>query len=450
MILYHSDMSSPQPKNVAIIGGGFTGLTAAYALSKQGIRVTVYEREPVLGGLVAGFSLLGVSIEKAYHFFYKTDWHLLGLAEELGLGDRAVFYPSSIATYYQGKLYPFMTAKDLLTFSPLPFWDRIRTGLVAVYLQRLKNWQPLSRVTAHDWLMRWAGRKTTEVIWEPLLKGKFNKYYQTIAMSWLWRRIQIRAVSKERGQAGERLGYFRGGFVSLVTALETEIRQRGGTFVLRQGIERVESAADGRPQLVINGEHHVYDAVLATVPSPVFAKLIAGNAGVSASYLEQLRSIDYLGAVIMVFATDRIISPYFWHNINDSAVPFLVLLSTSALTGTEFFGGKHVYYIGAYVPAEHRYFSEEPAAIMREWKDGLQRMFPDFDESTILEEHLFRFKDAQHIVGTDYAAKIPAYQSPVPQVYLANFSQIFPDDRGTNYAIEEGKKVASLIAKNLD
>lgn len=440
-------MSMQQQKRVAIIGGGFAGLSAAYHLGKSGVSVTLYEREGNLGGLAGGFSLLRMPLEKAYHFFYKTDRHLLGLAEELGIGDRATFYTSSVATYYGGKLYPFMTAKDLLTFTPLPLFDRIRFGVSALYLQFLKDWKPLSRVTAYEWLKKWAGAKVTEVIWEPLLRGKFNKYYKDIAMSWLWRRIQIRAVSKDKD--GEKLGYFHGGFVALIDALEKKIMALGGTIVLNQGIDCIETSSGGAV-VVVNGKKEQFDAVIATTPSPVFARLIESNESVPREYLATLESIDYLGAVVMVFATDTMISPYFWHNINDPKIPFLVLLSTSALTGTAAFQGKHIYYIGAYVPTEHRYFSESGQTIMQEWKDGLKSMFPDFDERHILEEQLFRFKDAQHIVGTDYRGKIPAYQSPVPHVYLSNFSQIFPDDRGTNYAIEEGKKVATLVLSNLN
>ncbi len=435
-----------QKKRVAIIGGGFAGLSTAYYLGKAGVSVTLYEREETLGGLAGGFSLLGMPLEKAYHFFYKGDQHLLGLAKELGIGEKAAFYKSSTGTYFGGRLYPFMTAKDLLTFTPLPFLDRIRFGVSALYLQFLKNWMPLSRVTAYDWLLKWAGPKVTEVIWEPLLRGKFNKYYKDIAMSWLWRRIQIRAVSKDK--EGEMLGYFHGGFMTIVDALAEKIKSFGGMIITKQGIDRIVKSENGAI-LVVDGKREQFDAIVATIPSPAFARLIENNAGVTEDYTKQLRSIDYLGAVVMVFATDQLISPYFWHNINDTTVPFLVLLSTSALTGTAAFQGKHIYYIGAYVPAEHRYFSESPETIMQEWKEGLRTMFPHFDESQILEEQLFRFKDAQHIVGTDYIEKIPAYQSPVPHVYLANFSQIFPDDRGTNYAIEEGKKITELVLQNL-
>ena len=78
---------------------------------------------------------------------------------------------------------------------------------------------------------------------------------------------------------------------------------------------------------------------------------------------------------------------------------------------------------------------------------GIQKMFPDFDEQKIEESHIFRFKDAQHIVGVDYPSRIPDYETKIPGVYLANFSQIFPNDRGTNYAVDEGNKMADRILK---
>ena len=87
---------------------------------------------------------------------------------------------------------------------------------------------------------------------------------------------------------------------------------------------------------------------------------------------------------------------------------------------------------------------------MSEWKDALKKMYPAFDRSLIADERLFRFRNAQHIVGTDYDSKIVPYESPIKNVYISNFSQIYPDDRGTNYAVEEGNKVSALVLKALE
>ena len=99
---------------IGIIGGGFTGLTAAYRLAQKGCRVTIFEASGDLGGLAAGFTLAGHPLEKAYHFLYKTDEHILALVEELGLSDKLAYHRSSVSTYYDGVLYPMMTPIDAM------------------------------------------------------------------------------------------------------------------------------------------------------------------------------------------------------------------------------------------------------------------------------------------------------------------------------------------------
>ena len=72
-------------KSIAIVGAGFTGLTAAYELVKNGVDVTIYESSNDLGGLAGGFKMCGAPLEKTYHFIYKTDKHMFALLKELKL-----------------------------------------------------------------------------------------------------------------------------------------------------------------------------------------------------------------------------------------------------------------------------------------------------------------------------------------------------------------------------
>ena len=149
---------------IGIIGGGLTGLTTAYRLTQSDCNVTILEASADVGGLASGFALAGFSVEKAYHFLYKTDEHILDLIDELGIGQKLKYFPSSVSTYYGGVLYPMMTPIDLIRFTPLSFVDRIRAGVTVLWLQRVPNWRRLSGVTALDWLRKWAGRRVTDVI----------------------------------------------------------------------------------------------------------------------------------------------------------------------------------------------------------------------------------------------------------------------------------------------
>jgi len=215
-------MAKEGGKTVAIIGAGYTGLVTAYRLAQSGKKVTVLEYSGMLGGLASGFTVEGAPLERAYHHLFKTDTDIIQMAAELGIGDALQWHDSSVSLYYDGVLYPFKGALDLVRFKPLSLINRIRAGLVVLYLQQTKNWKKFQHVSAYDWMLRAAGKQVTEVIWEPLLKGKFDKYYDKVSMAWLWARIHVRAQSREAG--GEKLGYFDGGFQVFTDALVSRLR----------------------------------------------------------------------------------------------------------------------------------------------------------------------------------------------------------------------------------
>ena len=436
--------SNSTKRSIAIIGGGYTGLVAAYELAKAGHKVTIFERGHTLGGLAGGFTIAGSPLEKAYHHLFKTDTDIISLTEELGISDRLEWHDSSVAIYYDNHLYPFVTPLDLARFKPLSFINRVRAGLVVLYLQKTKNWQQFTKVSAYSWMRKWAGKQVCDVIWEPLLKGKFDAYYDKVSMAWLWARIHIRANSKEKGDTGEKLGSFNGGFQAFTDALVSKLKDHDVVIRTDVMIERLDNDTSEKPQVVIDGKAETFDQIIATTPSGVFGHLVADNKHVEKSYLNQLQSINYLGAALLIFSSDQDISPYYWHNINDMNLPFLVFINHTKLIDKAHYNGKNVYYIGAYLPHDHKLFTMPDDELKTLWFDSLQKVFPDFDRNQIDEKYIFRFKNAQHIVDENYAAKIPDYKTPVPHVFLANFSQIYPEDRGTNYAVREGSNIAKL------
>jgi protoporphyrinogen oxidase len=257
-------------------------------------------------------------------------------------------------------------------------------------------------------------------------------------MAWFWARLHVRANS--RGRGGEQLGYLRGGFNVITTALEKELRRRG--VVIRTGATVEKITADHTA--VIQGETVPFDYCLFTGPSPALAGLLPDSASLR-DYAAQLRGIEYLGAVCLVFTSDQNLGDYYWINVNEPDAPFLVFLNHTRLVDKSTYGGQHVYYLGAYLPPEGRTFLLPDDELAGLWLGYLQKMFPEFDAGRLRERHIFRFRAAQHIVDTAYAEKIPAYRTPLPGVFLANYSQIFPEDRGTNYAVREGEKLAALM-----
>lgn len=431
-------------ESVVIIGAGYTGLVAALRLAEKGKKVTILERSDVVGGLASDFKVEGSSLERAYHHLFKTDTHIINLANALGVGDKLLWHPSSVALFYCGRLYPFKGALDLIKFTPLSIVNRIRAGLVVLYLQRTSNWKQFQKISAYEWMLKHAGKQVTEVIWEPLLKGKFDKFYNKVSMAWLWARIHVRAQSREKG--GEKLGYFEGGFQTFTNALVKKVEDLG--VVIRTGTEitSINSGPGGAVEINFSdGTTEEYDQSIVTTPSHVFAKLIANNPSISSEYLSKLNDIDYLGARLLIFSSEQDISPYYWHNINDLDLPFLAFIHHTKFINKKNYGGKYIYYLATYVPHDHELFTCDDETLENKWLSGLKVIFPEFDKNKIREKHFFRFANAQHIVDTGYTAKLPGHETPIANVYLSNFSQIYPEDRGTNYAVREGEKIASLL-----
>ncbi len=439
-------------RKFGIIGGGITGLTAAYRLVQAGHDVTIFEASDALGGLAAGFDLAGHRVERAYHFLYKTDEYILALCEELGIKDALAFHKSSVSTYYDGKLYPMMSPVDLIKFTPLSFINRIRAGVTVLWLQRVKDWRKLEKITALEWLRKYAGRQVTDVIWEPLLRGKFDRYFDKVTMSWLWGRVVQRVDSRDAKLGGEALGYFKGGFKVITDKLIEPIAAGGGKFRMQTPVRQIahDEAADQVIVTTAAGEER-FDRVLATVPSDVLAKMIGAYESRDPEFFSRLRSIDYLDAVLQVFATRQKLTDYYWHNINTPNAPFVVFLSLTELVGSQQYDGLNIYYIGAYVPREHAYMTGDPADVKARWYAELQKIFPHFDQSQIVDEALFRMRNAQHIVDIGFEQnKLPPHQTPCRGLLMCNFSQIYPMDRGTNYAVRDGNRMAERLLASLD
>ena len=93
---------------IAILGAGIGGMSAAYDLAKAGHEVTILEGSGAPGGLAGGFKEPGwqSSVERFYHHWFQTDSHILGLMDELGLRSKVFFPRPKTVMYYKEKFYP--------------------------------------------------------------------------------------------------------------------------------------------------------------------------------------------------------------------------------------------------------------------------------------------------------------------------------------------------------
>lgn len=416
--------------NIAIIGGGITGLTAAYELTKRGEKVAIFEKDTLLGGLANGFQnpSWDWKLEKTYHHFFTNDHNIIGLAKELGMRRDLMTLSPITSIYWNHGQYPFDTPKTILQFPGLTVFNRLRTGFTAAVMKCNPWWQPLEHMTARHVFQTINGMEAWNVIWEPLLSGKFGPYADDIAASWLWARLYKRTP---------RLGYFLGGFAHFVEVLALAVKKQGGTIHTGTSVTRI---VQKNGTFIINKT--TYDAVLLTVPSTIAITLV----DFPHAYIDRVSSIPHLWAQTLILETEKpILEKTYWLNINDQSFPFLAVVAHTNMIDKKKYGNNHITYIGNYLPDDHPFLTMTKEELLKKFMPYLKKINPRFQQVSIRHSYLFTVPNAQPVHTKNYSRRAPALQTPIPHMYLANLDSIYPWDRGTNYAVALGQKAATTI-----
>lgn len=428
-------MSTPDSRiSTGILGGGALGLGAALRLAQAGRRVTLIEREPQLGGLAAGFSVgpnPAVTLEKFYHHIFRTDTTIIGFIRELGLEDRLIWGRPNTSTLSNGRIVSLGTIPDLLKLPLLGPVDRFRFLAGMAFLKAIPNEKIFAGWTAARWMPRLMGRRVYQVMWEPILRGKFGARADDIAMSWLWSRVHERSLA---------LGYLRGGFQQLYDAFGARIEALGGTVLTGTAASAIHAADGSVSVTTATGEHHQFDQLLVTLPSRLFAQLAPG---LPQDFVARYPGPDHFGAHVLVLGLDRPLVPdVYWLNINDRDLPFLALVEHTNLMPAADYGGLHLVYLGNYLPMDHPLFGQSDDEILTSYLAAIRRIRPDLDPSWVKQHWVFRAPYAQPIVTTSYLDSLPPHRTPLPGVFLANMAHVYPQDRGQNYSLRLGQRMA--------
>jgi protoporphyrinogen oxidase len=419
----------------AVVGAGYAGLSAAYDLARAGHEVVIYEASDKPGGLAVGFKEPNWdwAVEGYYHHWFASDEHMLGLIDELGLSEKVLFPRPYTVMMHKGKWYPFDSILQALLYPGLGWGiNKVRFGLVGLYLRLTNNWQAMEKTTVDSWMRKWAGNKVYETMWEPMMKGKFGPHYKDVNMAWMWARMHART---------SRLGTYVGGFQAFTDDMINVLAELGIEIRLESPVKEITDNLE----IISDANKEKFDRVLVTTAPGLLSKMVPA---LPESYQSGLKDLKSMGAIVLTLSISKQLSTqgYYWYNIpKDQGYPFLAVVEHTNYLSPDYFGGDHIIYCGDYRDADHPYFEMTKEQIMEEFLPPLKRINPDFDPSWVKKSWLYRTEYAQPVPEMNHSKRIPPIQTPIKGLYFASMSQVYPWDRGTNFAVEIGRRAAGMM-----
>lgn len=427
-------------KKITIIGGGITGLSAAYLAVNDGWEVKVLEGSAQPGGLLGTFQIGGNRLEHYYHHYFNSDAELLWLLRELKISDKVELRKTTMGIFQNNKIYDFNSPKDLLKFSPLGIMDKVRFLLTSIYLSKLANWEKWESVSALEWFYKYAGENVTDLIWRPLLEIKFGSYADNVPAAWMVGRLKQRLNSRKGIE--EQLGYIKGSFQTLTETLVKRLKTQGVKIILNAQVEKL-LIKDNKLYAAETTKGIFNDGLfLATIPTTHLSQMLRDYAS---EYAEELSKIEYFGAVCTILEMDRPLSNIYWLNIADPGFPFGGVIEHTNFISHDNYNGSHIVYLSRYFALNDPIASSSKKEILNQMITPLKRINPQFNESWIKNTYVFRTNSAATVCGLNFSEIVPNCETPIKNMYIVNMSHIYPDERSCNNAV----RIAALACKKI-
>jgi len=432
---------------IAIAGAGIMGIALGYQLARQGIHVDIYEASSSLGGLAGPLTLPdGTVVDRFYHAILSSDSTLAGLCQELGIADRMRFRQTRMGFYHQGAIHPMNDVRDFMRFPPLGWIDRFRLGLTVLAAQMTRDWRKLETMSVKAWLVRWSGANGYENLWRPMLKAKFDGGFDNVPATWIWSRLVRTKSTRNGANQKEEAGHLIGGYITLLEAMAAKIRETGGEIHLSTAIQEIVIENNRVTGIRLKDEVTPYDAVVATMQTPVLSRLIPDA---DPAYREALAAQEYLGIVCPIVALDKPLTGYWTLNITDDTVPFTGVIETTAFIDPQYVGGYHLVYLPKYTAPGSPWQQRTDEEIRAIWLENLQAMFPQFDLGSIRHFVVNRTRYVEPLHGLGETDRIPAVKSPVAGLYLATTSQIYPDLTNGESVCRYAAQSAAIVVEDM-
>lgn len=425
-------------KDLTIVGGGITGLTAAYIAAKSGAKVCVLEGSDSFGGLIKTFDVGGTPVECFYHHFFLHDKELNWLIKELGIEDKIVSHKTTMGVFTQGKVYSFSTIKDLFAFKPLNLIDKFRFGISTVYLGKFANWRKAESKTALAWFKKWTGNNVVNFIWKPLLKVKFGKFHHQVPLAWMIGRLKQRFESREAGS--EKLLYIDGSYAVLLDQLLLKLKELKVELIANAKVDELLYDSGNLIGVKAGEIIHLSEKTLFTIPNNITQKLLGNHL--------KLPEIEYFGAVCVILELSESLSPVYWLNVADDHFPFGGVIEHTRFISPENYANKHIVYLSKYFALNEAIATLNETEIQSLMLEKLPGIFPQFKKESLLKTHVFRSFSAATVCDLNFSDKVPNCRTDIKSLFVCNMAHVYPDERSVNNSIRIAANACKTMGFN--
>lgn len=429
---------------VVVIGAGIMGLTTAYYLAKAGYSVTVLEASDRVGGMAQTFSLAnGKNADKFYHYFCHGDYHLFSLLDELNLKDDLIFSKQNTGLIYLRPQFDeicisdFNGVLDLLALKELTATDKFRFILHSCIAKYKKITDQDDLDTAIENIIKIEGSHCYDFLWESLFQKKFYHYKTIISKAWLNARLK-RAFTSKGICSKSKYGIMRNGIDSIFDELRQNITNNDGKVICNSKVTEIRQLQNNVKN--INFQYNGFPSniqanyVISTIPLPYLPNMIKG---LSVTEHNRLSSIKNIGCITVVFNLKEPLSQFFWTNANMPNWPCPGIVEFSH------FPCQHscLVYFPLYVPHNHALWTSTDEKLVNLCLGCMN----DICENEIKEYQVFRYEYAQPIFDVGFKKLISTYKTSIPNLFCADTSFSYPNDRCMDESIRIAKELSDLV-----
>ncbi len=415
--------------SVAIVGGGLAGLAAACALSESGLRVTLFERRPYLGGRASSYEHPGTGevVDNCQHVLFKLCTNLIAFYTQIGIEDKIHWFDSMTFIEPGGRRSvlkpsflpaPFQVTPSFLSFKFLNAWDKVvlSRGLAALIVGHPKD----DGTSFQDWLhCHHQTHNAIERFWKPILVSALSEDMDRIAVPYA---AQVVRESMKSGEA-RAMGIPSVPLTKLYNAAKDYITNHGGSVQLRNSVQSFLPTTRGARLRVQDSEEEFDYAVLA-VPFDSLAKLLPDSP----------ESLD-LREKLLHFETAPITGVHLWFDRQITDLPHAVLLDrtiqwmfhksmllekASAPTLNRENGSEgQPSYVELVVSASKSLIEKSRQEIIDLALSELREFFPAAREAALVKATVIKEVNATFSPKPGIDRYRPSSQTPWPNIFLA-------------------------------